>query len=437
MRAGADARPSGGLARRLSLAAAGAYTLSAAACATLIALTPPGTGGTGWAVGTAGLDWGRLTLHLGIAALGLALPTLWLQGMISRRLSEPMQALRAGLQRMAEGDLTQPCRISGDPQMAQVLQEAEDLRARLGDMVSTLRRAAASISAASSEIASGNADLSGRTEQAASSLEETASSMEELTGAVRQVADSAATAHGLASSSTELAVQGGGMVDQAVATMQDIHAASRRIADIISVIDGIAFQTNILALNAAVEAARAGEQGRGFAVVAGEVRSLARRSAEAAREIKALILDSARKVESGSELVTVAGRSMQDIVASVQQVAHIIGEVKASSAEQSLGIIQVNSAVAELDQMTQQNAALVEQSAAASESLKDQAASLARVVETFRAGSADAVETAPLVQADAPAPAPARKAVAGPVIDLWNASPSKVEATGQGQWTAF
>ena len=460
-----------GLALRLSLAATGAFGLSAALCWVLIGAslnwvsdgaTPP-AGAQGW-------HPGLLMLQMAIVGLGLALPALWLHRDISRRICRPLRALEQGLHRMAEGDLTHPGRIGGDAEVAHVMEQAEALRARLCDMVSTLRRAAASISSASSEIASGNADLSGRTEQAASSLEETASSMEELTGVVRQVAESAATAHGLAASSTELAVQGGGMVDQAVGTMQEIHAASRKIADIISVIDGIAFQTNILALNAAVEAARAGEQGRGFAVVAGEVRSLAQRSAEAARQIKSLILDSSHKVESGAELVTVAGRSMQDIVASVQRVADIIGEVKASSAEQSLGIIQVNSAVAELDQMTQQNAALVEQSAAASESLRDQAAELARIVQTFRVAGSES--DAPLETEAAVAtprlPSPSRTAAsASPSIDLWgdaepqpepsappvrsrsasaamvNPSGSKAAhhppaiGAGEGQWTAF
>jgi methyl-accepting chemotaxis protein len=240
------------------------------------------------------------------------------------------------------------------------------------------------ISTASREIASGNADLSGRTEQAASNLEETASAMEELTSTVRHSADSAAQANQLASSAAQVAQQGGTVVTQVVDTMTAIHASSRKIGDIIGTIDGIAFQTNILALNAAVEAARAGEQGRGFAVVAGEVRTLAQRSAEAAREIKTLIGASVTQVEAGARLVEQAGGTMTEIVASVQRVTDIVGEISTAAVEQSQGIGQVNLAVADLDKMTQQNAALVEQSTAAAESLREQASRLSEVVSTFR-----------------------------------------------------
>ena len=260
--------------------------------------------------------------------------------------------------------------------------------------IQQVRQAADSIRTASGEIASGNADLSSRTEQTASNLQQTASSMEQLTGTVRHSADAAAQANQLASSAAQVAQRGGSVVSQVVATMDEINASSKKIADIIGVIDGIAFQTNILALNAAVEAARAGEQGRGFAVVAGEVRSLAQRSAEAAKQIKALIGTSVDKVEAGSRLVGDAGQTMSEIVASVQRVSDIIGEISAAAAEQSQGIGQVNTAVTQLDQMTQQNAALVEQSAAAAESLKDQAQRLAGVVARFHL-------------ADAPSPAPA------------------------------
>ena len=250
-----------------------------------------------------------------------------------------------------------------------------------------VKLSAESIGSASSEIASGSADLSVRTEQAASSLQQTASSMEEFTGTVGSSADAARQANQLASSASSVARRGGSVVAEVVATMDEIQASSRRIADIIGTIDGIAFQTNILALNAAVEAARAGEQGRGFAVVAGEVRSLAQRSAEAAREIKSLIGTSVDKVEAGSRLVKDAGSTMDEIVASVQRVADIIGEISAAAAEQSQGIGQVNTAVTHLDQMTQQNAALVEQSAAAAESLKEQAQRLTQVVGAFRLGA--------------------------------------------------
>jgi len=257
----------------------------------------------------------------------------------------------------------------------------------LNGAMTTVSQSIGNIQTASSEIASGSIDLSQRTEQTASSLQQTASSIEQLSGNVRQSADAAATANQLASSAVLAAQRGGAVVEQVVANMQDISLASRRITDIIGTIDGIAFQTNILALNAAVEAARAGEQGRGFAVVAAEVRSLAQRSAAAAREIKVLIGASVDKVDSGTRLVQEAGSSMGEIVTGIQRVNDIIGEISAATRDQSQGIGQVNTAVGQLDSMTQQNAALVEQSAAAAESLKDQAARLVQVIATFRLSS--------------------------------------------------
>jgi methyl-accepting chemotaxis protein len=259
--------------------------------------------------------------------------------------------------------------------------------ARMESTLLAVRNSSDSIHTASVEIAGGNTNLSQRTEQAAANLQRTASSMEQLTGTVRQSADSAAQANQLASSASGAAQRGGQVMQQVVSNMNDIAGASKRIADIIGTIDGIAFQTNILALNAAVEAARAGEQGRGFAVVAGEVRNLAQRSAEAAKEIKALIGDSVHKVESGAKLVREAGSTMDEIVSGVQRVSDIISEISAAAGEQRGGIEQVNGAVSELEQMTQQNAALVEQSAAAAESLREQAHNLASAVAGFKLDS--------------------------------------------------
>ncbi|HVK30970.1 MAG TPA: methyl-accepting chemotaxis protein [Burkholderiaceae bacterium] len=320
-----------------------------------------------------------------LAALGLALVVvvpLTLFNMISicRPLTEAQRVAGA----IAEGDLSQRIESTGRDETADLLRALAAMQQRLHALVGQVRGAADTIQVASVEVASGNADLSSRTEQTASSLQQTASSMEQLTGTVRQSADSANTANQLASSAASVARRGGEVVTQVVTTMDEIQASSKKIADIIGTIDGIAFQTNILALNAAVEAARAGEQGRGFAVVAGEVRSLAQRSAEAAKEIKTLIGASVERVESGSQLVQSAGSTMGEIVASVQRVTDIIGEISAAATEQSQGIGQVNVAVTQLDQMTQQNAALVEESAAAAESLKDQATRLAGVVSTFR-----------------------------------------------------
>jgi methyl-accepting chemotaxis protein len=255
---------------------------------------------------------------------------------------------------------------------------------QLNQTMTTVLDSSESIRLASAEIATGNQDLANRTEQTATNLQNAASSTDQLTSTVRQSADAAHQANQLAASATEVARRGGVVVTQVVSTMEEINTSSRRIADIISVIDGIAFQTNILALNAAVEAARAGEQGRGFAVVASEVRSLAGRSANAAKEIKILIDVSVSKVDSGTRLVADAGKTMTEIVSSVQRVSDIIGEISSASTEQSDGLSQVNTAVMELDQMTQQNAALVEQSAAAAESLREQAQRLAQLVSTFR-----------------------------------------------------
>ncbi|KGV91165.1 methyl-accepting chemotaxis (MCP) signaling domain protein [Burkholderia pseudomallei ABCPW 30] len=287
--------------------------------------------------------------------------------------------------RIAAGDLTRPVAVrAGDG--TSMMAAMRDMQGRLRSTIGGIRRAAESIAAASHEIASGNHDLSQRTEQQAASLEETAASMEELTATVKQNAENARQASGLANNASEIALKGNDVVSRVIGTMGEINDSSRKIADIIGVIDGIAFQTNILALNAAVEAARAGEQGRGFAVVAGEVRSLAQRSATAAKEIKQLIDASVERVNNGSALVGQAGETMTEILQAVRRVTDIMGEIAAASEEQSSGISQVGRAVTQMDEMTQQNAALVEEAAAAASSLQEQAARLRESVSAFQVG---------------------------------------------------
>ncbi|BEV16364.1 methyl-accepting chemotaxis protein [Herbaspirillum sp. DW155] len=304
-------------------------------------------------------------------------------------ITKPLQKAVIVSRKVAEGDLATQVQVTSTDETGQLLQSLKDMNDSLRGIVSNVRTGTDTISTASAEIAAGNLDLSGRTEQQASSLEETASAMEELISTVRQNADNARQAAQLAQSASSVAEQGGGVVSQVVDTMGAINASSRKIVDIISVIDGIAFQTNILALNAAVEAARAGEQGRGFAVVASEVRSLAQRSASAAKEIKELINDSVEKVGDGSRLVEQAGTTMQEVVSSVRHVTDIVTEISAASAEQTTGIEQINLAITQMDQMTQQNAALVEQAAAAAASMQNQAGRLAQTVGVFRLSEAE------------------------------------------------
>ncbi len=305
-----------------------------------------------------------------------------------RSITQPLGRAVSVAQAIANGDLTQETRDERKDEFGVLMRAQSDMAAKLRDLVSQVRSGVESVSNASSEIATGNNDLSARTEQTASNLQETAASMEQLTSTVNQSADTARQANDLAAKAATVASRGGEMVGQVVESMQHITTSSRKIGDIISVIDGIAFQTNILALNAAVEAARAGEQGRGFAVVASEVRSLAGRSAEAAKEIKALINTSVATVETGSRQVEQAGETMGEIVSSVQRVSQLIGEITAASTEQRDGIAQVNQAVGNLDQMTQQNAALVEESAAAASAMRDQAQHLAQLVAVFNVGNA-------------------------------------------------
>ena len=358
-----------------------------------------------------------MVIALLAAAAGAALA--WL---ITRSIAGPILRAVEVAETVARGDLRARIEVSSADETGQLMGALKRMNEALVNTVSTVRGNADSVSTASSQIAQGNADLSQRTEEQAANLEQTAASMEELTATVRQNADTARAASQLASSASEVAGQGGEVVGRVVSTMQDISASSRKIADIIGVIDGIAFQTNILALNAAVEAARAGEQGRGFAVVASEVRSLAQRSAEAAKEIKSLIGASVDRVEVGTRLVGDAGQTMNEIVVQVKRVSDLLGEISAASLEQTAGIGQVGDAVAQLDQVTQQNAALVEESAAAAESLKYQAVQLAQAVAFFtmdeRGATRSTAPQTPVMAARktpmAPAPAKAPSASRSP-----------------------
>jgi len=319
------------------------------------------------------------------AGMSFALVTAVLMGLwIIRAITQPINRAVDVARAVAEGDLSQAFESSGSNETARLLGALQDMQISLSKVVSEVREGAEGVSIASSEIAQGNHDLSARTESQASALQQTAASMEQLSATVKQNAERAQQANQLAASASSVAVHGGEVVSQVVDTMRGINKASSKIADIISVIDGIAFQTNILALNAAVEAARAGEQGRGFAVVATEVRALAGRSAEAAKEIKTLINASVAQVEQGTALVDQAGNTMTEVVSSIRRVTDIVGEISNASAEQSLGVSQVGEAVSQMEQVTQQNEAFVEQMAAAASSLKSQAQDLVQVVEVFK-----------------------------------------------------
>ena len=353
---------------------------------------------------TSMLMWG-----LGGLALALAAAVAW---WITRSITQPLGRALAMANTVAAGDLTGRTDVSTRDETGQLLRALQTMNDNLARTVGTVRVGTDTIAVAAGQVAVGSQDLSGRTEQQASALEEAASSMEELTATVRQNADNARQANVLAEAASGVAARGGAVIEQVVGTMDAIHAASGRITDIIGVIDGIAFQTNILALNAAVEAARAGEQGRGFAVVASEVRNLAQRSAAAAREIKGLIGDSSAKVADGSKLVNQAGATMQEIVDSVRRVTDIMTEISAASQEQTQGIEQLNEVVMQMDEGTQQNAALVEEAAAAAAALREQSTRLAQAVSAFQIDgeqllAASTASVAPALPVQAPAPRPA------------------------------
>ena len=377
---------------------------------------------------------------------------------ISRSITRPLSRAVEVAETVAAGDLTAVIHAHSTDETGRLLQALAAMNQKLKAIVLEVRRGTDSMVTASTQIATGNLDLSSRTEEQASALEETASSLEQLTSSVKQNADHTRKSSELAGNATQVANQGGQAVKQVVQTMGEINDASRKIVDIISVIDGIAFQTNILALNAAVEAARAGEQGRGFAVVASEVRTLAQRSASAAKEIKALIDDSVTRVDNGSRLVEQAGSTMSEVVASVKRVTDVVGEISAASSEQSAGIEQINRAIAQMDEVTQQNAALVEEAAAAAQSLQEQSHRLSETVSIFRLDSQHAAmgaatayakpvaskPAAPKPAAQKPAAVPPAPAVAVPALPAKTAAnaaiakaSSKAPPAGDGDWEQF
>jgi methyl-accepting chemotaxis protein len=355
----------------------------------------------------ASVNSGRLVL-LSCGAIALMLGVL-LSWLLARSITVPLRRAVDLARTVADGDLRRQVQVTSRDETGELMEALKTMNGNLNRIVAQVRSGTDTIATASQQIAVGNQDLLARTEQQASALEETASSMEELTSTVKQNADNARQANHLAISASEVAGEGGKVVSQVVETMDSINASAKQIVDIIGVIDGIAFQTNILALNAAVEAARAGEQGKGFAVVAAEVRSLAQRSAGAAKEIKSLIDDSVEKAQNGSRLVGQAGATMEKIVESVQRVTDIMAEITAASQEQTSGIEQINQAITQMDQATQQNAALVEEAAAAAQSMQDQAEALAKMVGVFKI---DVRETASVAAGALRKPAPALTAPA-------------------------
>jgi methyl-accepting chemotaxis protein len=384
---------------------------------------------------------------IGTNVLSIALAVLfgWL---VTRSITGPMNVAKDAAERMADGDLTAQLNAEGKDETAKLLGALSNMKDNLQRIVGGVRQNAESVAIASAQISQGNNDLSARTEQQAAALEETAASMEQLNATVKQNADNARQANQLAMGASTVAIKGGEVVSEVVQTMKGINDSSKKIADIISVIDGIAFQTNILALNAAVEAARAGEQGRGFAVVASEVRSLAGRSADAAKEIKSLITASVERVGQGTALVDQAGTTMAEVVSSIRRVTDIMGEISAASTEQSAGVAQVGEAVTQMDQATQQNAALVEESAAAAESLKGQAQQLVQAVAVFKlsAGEFNASPAAAPSYAAAERRGPDRaknitrpkfgaKPKAGAATQTAEAAPAKTGT--DGEWASF
>lgn len=378
-------------------------------------------------------------LILGAIALGVGIfSALRLSQGITRPIADAVKLAET----VASGDLTATVKASSKDEIGQLLQALGKMNDNLAKIVADVRHGTESIATSAGEIANGNLDLSSRTEEQASSLEETASAMEELTSTVKQNADNARQANQLAVSASSVAVQGGQVVDQVISTMGTITESSKRISDIIGVIDGIAFQTNILALNAAVEAARAGEQGRGFAVVASEVRNLAQRSANAAKEIKGLITDSVESVEAGSKLVTQAGATISEVVESVRRVTDIVSEISAASAEQSTGIEQINQAVVQMDEVTQQNAALVEEAAAASQAMQDQSNKLEQLVSVFKVNGGQARTVTEHVPKPRPKPVAVQKlkpklVAASSIKAVGNAGVGAVAVVAGDEWTEF